>query len=131
MIILILIYSDEDPTNWVLLECPDAVKVSLVATGSDGWAGMLAHLDDSKALYGGFTAKVTGLPIQFQFFFQGDNMNPIKRGKTRMVKKGVFGALTDALGEVELEGMGEATVERVYAIINEASGEVGVENIEF
>lgn len=117
--------------NWMLLECPDAIKVKIVATGSDGFAGMKKHLHDDKALFGGLTAKVTGLPIQFQFFFQGDDMNPIKRGKTRMVKKGVFDALDGALGEVIIEGMGEATSENILSLINEISGDVGVNEVKF
>ena len=123
--------SESDPTNWVLLEAPNATKVSVLAKGSDGLKGMISKLNDNNAYYGGFCAKVTGLPILFQFFFQGDSMNPVKRGKTRMVKLGVFSALDGALGEVIVEGMGECNKDFIYAMINEASGDVGTENIEF
>ena len=105
--------------------------MTVLATGSDGWEGMRAHLDDTKALYGGFQAKITGLPILFQFFFQGESLPPIKRGKTRIVKLGVFAALDGTLGEVVLEGMSEATKDNIIAMIDESAGGVGPSEITF
>ena len=115
----------------MLLEAPNATKVSVYAKGTGGWDSLVSNLSDDHAFYGGFCAKVTGLPILFLFFLQGDSMNPIKRGKTRMVKLGVFSALDGALGEVILEGLGECTKDNVLEQIDFAAGGVGKDNIEF
>lgn len=91
---------DNDPTNWVLLHCPNKTEINVLSTGSSGLDGLMAQLDPSKCLYGGIRANINGMIKFYSFYCAGEDVSAVQKGKNALYKNGVLIALTGLHGEL-------------------------------
>lgn len=118
--------SDEDPVNWLLLKT-DGPVLSLHAAGTGGLVEFSSVLTNDEVLFGALRCLVDGKVRFYHFFFVGQNVGAMKKGKASMFKSAVF-SLIDAHGEISCSGgLEEYTDSLVVNGISKLSGAANIE----
>jgi hypothetical protein len=83
---------DNCPTNWVLVSYVggSTANVGVIGIGEGGLDEMIQALNDSSAFFGAIRCSVNGSIKFFSFFFIGENLGGMARGKASLHKSSIL-----------------------------------------
>ena len=113
--------NDEDPTSWILCKVESGqTVVTLHGSGSGGVEELISYLHEDEVFFGGIRVQAGGDRIKFlHFYFVGQNVGGMKKGKSSLYKNGVFQSFEGAIGEITCSsGFESATLEAITSQIN-------------
>lgn len=110
--------SDDDALNWLLMQVVDNKSLRLASSGSGGAGELIAHLDSSEIYYGALRCMVEGKVKFIHFYFVGENVPALRKGKASLNKSAAF-SVVEAHGEIghssSLESLTAETIRQEIA----------------
>lgn len=134
--------SDDDSTNWVLLQCVSKTEINVLAVGDTGLEGLMSHLDPDKwyldthkvelnviyvclsvcSLYGGIRCTVNGMVKLYSLYCAGENVGGMTKGKSALFKGGVLMALDGIHGELNFPDGTVTSTETIMEQLEKLNG---------
>lgn len=113
--------SDPDGTSWITLTVDQTRRVNLAGKGSGDAGELIAALNDDDVFFG--AVRVSSPATKFlHFYFVGANVGGMKKGKSSLLKNGVFNALDGAHGSFEVPGGLDGALAEFYRSISSLAG---------